>query len=379
MLIAFSVCVIFLAYVYGGFSLLVAVAGTIRNRKVAAAPITPRVSLIVAAYNEEDHIAARIENALAQDYPPDRIEIIIASDGSTDSTNRIVEPYPVLLLKLPRRGKLNALNAAASRATGDILVFSDANSLYEPEAIRKLVRNFADPEAGGVAGRTCYRLKRGSDSASKGESLYWSFDNWLKRMESRTGSIVSAHGGIYAIRRELFQTSGASAATDDFAISTAVIQQGYRLVYEPEARSFEYAAPAAEREFRRKVRLMTRGLAGVLLRRRLLNPFRYGFYSIVLLSHKLLRRLVPFFLIALLATSLFLPPLASVPQLAFYTLAGAGYLLRRRRVGHLKLFYIPFFYCMANAAAFVAVLNVIRGRRIEFWQPQRDQEPEAPA
>jgi cellulose synthase/poly-beta-1,6-N-acetylglucosamine synthase-like glycosyltransferase len=369
-----------LVYVYAGFPALVGAVGWARRRTVHKKPITPSVSLIIAAYNEEESIGRRLENALALDYPQEALEIIVASDGSTDQTEEIVERFVnsrVRLLRLPRRGKIPALNAAVAQAQGEILVFSDANSMCEPQALRKLAQNFADAQVGGAVGNTGYYISPQSESSSRGEGLYWSYDTWLKQLESFSGSVVSAHGGLYAIRRELYKPVPDPAVTDDFAISTGVIEQGRRLVFEREAQSYEGAVPKAAREFQRRTRLMTRGLRGLLLRRRLLNPFRYGFYSVVLFSHKVLRRLLPIALLTLLASSLALSAsggfyrLAAAGQLIFYSAAGAGYLLRRTRWGHHKFLYVPFFYCMANAAACVAVIKLIFGERIVLWQPQR--------
>ena len=378
--IVFGFALATLLYVYGGFTLLIVMVAQLRRRVVKQQDITPRVSLIIPVWNEEKAIAARLENALALDYPRGRLEIIVPSDGSDDGTEEIVASYAdrgVKLLALQRRGKIYGLKDAVNAATGEVLVFSDANSMYERDALRKLARNFADPEVGGVCGNQVYLKNKKADTTSQGENLYWSFDKWLKQMESLTGSIVSAHGAIYAIRRSLYQPPASAAVTDDFAISTAVIEQGYRLVFESEAIAYEEPIPAAEREFSRKVRIMNRGLRGVLLRKRLLNPWRYGFYSIVLFSHKLLRRLVPFFLLVLLITSWLLYAhhafflFAAGAQTLFYLLAGAGYGLRRHRLGRLKFLYIPFFYCLANAAALVAVLRLLAGKKVELWQPQR--------
>ncbi len=370
----------FLAYAYVGFPMLVALVGTLRPRPVRKAEITPTVSLIIAAYNEEDAIAARLDNALQSDYPASCLEIIVASDGSTDATNRIVESYAdrgVKLLTLPRRGKIHALDSAVGAASGDILVFSDANTMCETATLRLLVRSFADPAVGGVAGHTGYKVDRGSESSGLGERSYWTYDTWLKVLESRTGSIVSAHGGLYAIRRGLYQRSPDSAVTDDFALSTAVIAQGRRLVFEPEARAWESTVTQAQREFGRRVRLMTRGLRGVLMRRALLNPVRHGFYAVVLASHKLIRRLAPLALIACLVASLLLArqgpvyQLFALLQLTFYGMAIGGGLLRRTRLGRFRGLYMPFYFVMANAACLVALFEVCRGRRIEQWEPQR--------
>jgi cellulose synthase/poly-beta-1,6-N-acetylglucosamine synthase-like glycosyltransferase len=370
----------FLVYAYGGFALVVAAAGLWLRRRVRKLPITPSVTVVIAAYNEENVIAERLENALAFDYPRDRLQILVASDGSTDRTEEIVASYAsrgVLLLALPRRGKIRTLNAAVARATGKILVFTDANIMCRPGTLRAMVANFADPTVGGVAGHTTYTLDPSSESSSHGERLYWRYDTWLKKIESQTGSIVSAHGGLYAIRRVLFRPVPDGAVTDDFAISTAVIAQGYRLVFEPDALASEVAVPLAQREFRRRVRLITRGLRSVFLRRRLLNPRKYGFYAVVLASHKLARRLVPFALVILAAASVAAWPhgpiyrAAVLGQALFYGTALVGYLLRRSRAGRLGALYIPFYYCLANAACLVAWVHALRGRRIEVWQPQR--------
>ncbi len=368
-----------LFYAYAGFPALVIAVGSLRRRTVRRRPETPAVTVIVAAFNEERDIQARIDNLLELDYPAQSLTLIIASDGSTDKTESIVSSFAerddrVQLLRLPRRGKAFALASAAAAAKGEILVFSDANTLFRPDAVRNLVSLFGDPSIGGVAGNTVYDVKKTEDAGVQGEEAYWSYDKWLKRMESMTGSIVSAHGGIYAIRRELFPKTIDPSVTDDFAISTEVVARGYRLVFDPDAIAFEPVAPRADLEFRRKVRLMTRGLRGVVRRRALLNPFCYGFYSVVLFSHKVLRRLVPVFLLLLLVTSLALSWNGTLQraglalQLTFYGLALLGMLLRFRHIGRSKLLYVPFFFCMANAAALVALLKLLRGEKISFWQ-----------
>jgi len=366
-------------FVYAGYPILLALAGLVLDRRVARADHVPTLTLIIAAYNEQRCIAERLENALASDYPAEALEIIVASDGSTDATNAIVESYArrgVRLLALPRRGKVFALNDAVRHARGDVLVFSDANTDVEPQAIRALARNFADPRVGGVVGNTGYRLETGSESASQGESLYWRYDTFLKEMESRTGSVVSAHGGLYAIRRHLYEPPADAAVTDDFMISTGVVAQGFRLVFEPGARGWEAPVPKSSREFQRRVRLMTRGIRGVAQRARLLDPRRYGFYSGVLLTHKVLRRLVPvglvllFICTAILSGSPFYRSLL-LAQGGFYSLALVGFLTRSTPVGRLRLLYVPFFFCLANAAALVAIVNFLRGQRISRWEPQR--------
>jgi cellulose synthase/poly-beta-1,6-N-acetylglucosamine synthase-like glycosyltransferase len=380
MKIVFWISLSLLIYVYAGFPTLVVIFGRIKKRDVHKQSIVPKISMIISAYNEQDSIAEKLDNLLTIDYPSEALEIIVASDGSEDATESIVSNYAakgIRLLCLPRRGKIYALNDAVASSTGEILVFSDATSILERKALRNLARNFSDPKVGGVGGCMVYRRQTGSESSSRGESLYWTYELWLKRMESLTGSIISASGALFAIRRELYQSPTDAGVTDDFIISTAVIEEGNRLVFESEALVYERPSVLASGEFTRKVRVMTRGLRAVILRKKLLNPFRYGFYSLALFSHKVLRRLIPFFLLILLACSFFLrsnTPLYAVAfagQILFFVMALIGYFSRRTGIGRLKILYIPFFYCLANAAALTAVIKVFSGKRIELWQPQR--------
>jgi hypothetical protein len=264
-----------------------------------------------------------------------------------------------------------------STATGEILVFSDANSIYPPDAIHALVRPFADASVGGVAGDQRYLPADKKMSAGAGERTYWSLDRLFKEWQSRAGSATSATGAIYAIRRALFREVP-PGVTDDFAVSTGVVAQGYRLVFSQEAVAFEPVASSEQREFGRKVRIITRGLQGVVARRELLNPFRHGFYAVQLFSHKVLRRLVAIPLLVLLALSPWLWGLgpwyqaAVVAQLGLYGCAIAGAVLRGSTSAPSKILSIPFYFCMVNAAALMAVGNLLRGRRIDLWEPQRD-------
>ena len=374
-------------YTYVLFPIVVFLRGLIVRRPYRSAEITPRVSMIVAAYNEAASIESKLANVLELDYPRDELEVIIASDGSNDGTNDIVREYAsrgIRLLELPRQGKAAALNAAVEAATGEILVFSDANSLYAPDAIRALARPFADPEVGGVAGNQVYLPDGETTLKGGGEQGYWSFDRKLKTSQSAAGNTISATGAIYAIRRSLFQGVPVGV-TDDFATSTSVIAQGKRLVFAPDAIAYEPVADSGSAEFRRKVRVITRGLRAVLLRRELLNPFNYGFYALQLFSHKVLRRLVvfPLLVLAIVSPTLWKRGLlyrgAALAQGAFYSAGLLGFLFEKRPLGRLKPLSFPFFFCMVNAASFMAALNILRGRRIDFWEPQRAQPKEAPA
>lgn len=364
-------------WTYVGFPLLVLARGRWSRRPIQAADITPSVSIVIAAHNEAAAIGRRIANLLELDYPARQLEIIVASDGSTDATVAIAsaaDPTRVRILDLDRVGKAAALNAAVATATGEILVFSDANSEFASDAVRQLIRPFADPLVGGVAGDQRYRSDASDAARGAGERQYWDIDRRLKRAESAAGSVISATGAIYAIRSELFEQV-ATGATDDFITSTSVIAQGRRLVFAEDAIAYEPVARDDRAEFGRKVRIMTRGLRGVVMRRALLDPRRYGFYAVQLTTHKLLRRLVAFPLlgVALVAPTLWnagpIYRLATVAQAAAYGLAALGLALADRPIGRHRSLAIPAFFVTANVAAMHAVANLVRGRRIDRWDP----------
>jgi cellulose synthase/poly-beta-1,6-N-acetylglucosamine synthase-like glycosyltransferase len=375
-----------LAYTYVLFPLLVLLRAALRPRPYDSGELTPSVTLVISARNEAASIGAKLENLLSLDYPDDRLEVVIASDGSDDGTDELVRGYAgrgVRLVALSRVGKAAALNAAVAGAGGEILVFSDANSIYAPDALRALVKPFADPSVGGVAGDQRYRSRDSADAIASGEQRYWDLDRLLKAAESRAGSTISATGAIYAVRRSLFRPVP-PGVTDDFFTSTGAIAQGYRLVFAADAVAYEPVAKTSEVEWGRKVRVMTRGLRGVLMRRELLDARHHGFYAVQLLTHKLLRRTMVFPLALAAGTS----PLlwrrgrvyraATLAQAAVYGLGTAGLLLRDRPLGRRKAFMLPAFFCFVNAASLRAVWNVVSGRRIDRWEPQRPPagEPE---
>jgi cellulose synthase/poly-beta-1,6-N-acetylglucosamine synthase-like glycosyltransferase len=280
------------------------------------------------------------------------------------------------VLELSRVGKIAALNEAVAGSTGEVLVFTDADSSLEPDSLANLVSNFADPRVGAVAANV---LRRGDGGVARGEGLYWLYDQWIKRLEEKLGSAVSADGNLYAVRRELFEPSNIADGTDDFVISTQVIKAGLRLAFDEKARVLVEPPRRGMAEFRRKVRVMNRGMRAALSLGSTLLPWKGGWYSIEVMSHKVLRRLVPFFLIGLLASSGWLAAASGgawsvvlALQLAFYLLATAGGLGRERAWGRQRILSVPFYFCLANAAAGVAVLSVVRGTRFRVWQPERE-------
>ena len=377
--ILFWLSVAVILYTYIGFPFVSWLRSCVCARPHKSSDITPTVSVLIAAHNEEDSIGDKIRNMLELDYPQEQLQIVVASDGSTDRTAEIIGTFKdprVIALDLPRGGKAAALNAGMSHCSGDILVFSDANSMFGDDALRALVRPFADDSVGGVAGDQRYSRKGSDSGADAGERSYWDFDRRMKYWQSRAGNVTSATGAIYAIRRSLFRTVP-EGVTDDFATSTQVIVDGYRLVFARDAAAYEPVAASSGVEFGRKVRIITRGLRGVLQQRTLLNPLRHGFYSVQLFSHKVLRRQMVFPLLVLLITSSLLAGsspfyfLAMACQVLFYAAALAGYVMNGTQLGQTKPVSIPFFFCMVNIACLIATFRSLTGKRVVLWEPQR--------
>ena len=382
--ILFWTAVVIILYTYIGFPLLSWLRSVLCRHPHLSGDVAPTVSVLIAAHNEEDNIREKVCNMLSLDYPAELVQIVVASDGSCDRTVDILKKFDeprLTVLDLPRAGKAAALNSSVRHCTGEILVFSDANSMFGKDALKALVRPFADPAVGGVAGDQRYSKGDSRSAADAGERSYWNFDRRMKHWQSLSGNVTSATGAIYAIRRSLF-TTVPEGVTDDFATSTAVIARGYRLVFASDAASYEPVAASSGIEFGRKVRIITRGLRGILQMQALLNPVRYGFYSVQLFSHKVLRRQMVFPLIVLLVTSILLTPaspfylLMAAGQLSFYLVALFGWLLSGTRLGRRKPLALPFFFCMVNVACLLATFKMLFGKRVILWEPQR-AEPEA--
>lgn len=365
------------AYVYAGYPLALLV---LARRRLPLRPVQdrlPSVTLIISVFNEERCIAAKLDNCLALDYPADRLEIVVVSDASTDATDAIVDGYAekgISLLRMERRGgKTLGLNAAVERARGDVVVFSDANAMYRPDAIRALVAPFADAAVGAVIGESSYA--DADSDAGRSESLYWRYETAIKRLESRNGSVVGGDGAIYAVRRALYCPMNADALSD-FINPLQVVRAGYRCIYEPTASSREETAGDFSKEFRRKVRIVNRAWRALMTMKELLNPLRFGWFAWQLLSHKLLRWLVPLFLTAaFLANALLLGAhslynAVFVLQVLFYSLAVSGALMRERE-SLARLVYIPYYFCLVNLASAKGIVEAYCGKTYTTWSTAR--------
>ena len=369
-------CTVLVAWIYVGYPLALVLLGVLRPRPRRRGPLELPLSVLVAAHDEVEVIADKVANVLASDYPADLLELIVASDGSTDGTVEAARRAgATLVLDLPRIGKLSALNQAEQAASGEVLVFTDADSLFEPGTLRRLVSNFADEQVGGVAANVVRFVEEDGRPVARGEGLYWRYERLLKRLEDRVGSVVSASGHLYAVRRSAFAPSTQTAGTDDFLISSQVVKQGGRLAFDEQAVVLVETPDEGSTELRRKVRVMNRGLRSALALGDALLPTRTGLYALEVVFHKILRRFVAFFLVALLAASAVLAARSAAwwivlgPQLAFYLLAGVGGLASGTRWGRLKPLWIPYYFCLANGAAALAVLSLFVGVRFTTWEP----------
>jgi cellulose synthase/poly-beta-1,6-N-acetylglucosamine synthase-like glycosyltransferase len=378
MVVVFWLLAAVIVYIYAGYPLLLGLLSAIGVRRpVKKSDAEPPVTLIISAFNEAEVIAEKIRNSLAIHYPRERLEVIVVSDASDDGTDAIVEQFAgdgVRLLRMnDRGGKTLGLNAAVRAARGEILVFSDANAMYEREALRVMVRNFSDPDVGAVVGESTYADAQGG--AQQNESLYWKYETGIKRLETQIGSTVGGDGAIYAIRRALYRDMRADALSD-FVNPMQIVMGGHRCIYEPEARSIEDAAEGFDKEFRRKVRIVNRAWRALWSVKPLLNPLRYGLFSLQIVSHKLLRWLAPAFLAAFFIVSAALAPRALLYQVAFglqalfYLCAALGHLLRGR-ASLPRIVSIPYYFCLVNLASALGIIDAYRGKTYATWATVR--------
>lgn len=336
--VIFWVALAVVAYVYVGYPVLLLIWSRVRPRPVHPQPADPPVSIVLAARNEAHHLGPRIENLLSLDYPPDRLQIVVASDGSTDDTAEVLARFGsrVTAVHLPGVGKAHALNAAVASARHDVLVFADARQRFAPDAIRALVAPLSDHEVGGVCGELVLDSETGGDQSSIGEGIggYWRYEKWLRRHESLIGSTMGATGAIYALRREHWQPLPPDTILDDVLAPMRAVLASARVVFAAGACAFDSAVPART-ELRRKIRTLAGNYQILLQEPRLLNPLANPVW-VQYVSHKIGRLVVPWALGALLLTSLILAPTslfyaaACAAQLAFYSLAAYGAILDKR-------------------------------------------------
>ena len=372
----FSVLVVL--YVYVGYPVTVAFVGSVLRRNVSKSAFEPDVTIIISAYNEEGNITQTIENKLNQDYPREKLEIIVVSDGSTDKTDGIVRDFSAqgvrLIRQEPRAGKTAAVNKAVTEANGEILVFSDANSLFSGNALRAIVRNFVDPEVGYVTGKMVYTNPNG-ETIGDGCTTYMRYENFLRAAETRAGSIVGVDGGIDAVRKNLY-TPMAPDQLPDFVLPLSIVEQGYRVVYEPQALLKEPALQDSEDEYRMRVRVALRSFWALRDKRHMLSFKRFKLYAWQLWSHKVLRYLSFIFMVIAFFSNLLLLSHGNFYRLVFVLQVGAylGVLLSPfiEKMGYkIRILYLFRYFVLLNVAAAHAFVHFLQGRKLVMWTPRK--------
>lgn len=376
MILIFVLCFSLLVYVFFGYPIVLWCLSLFLRKKPVTTDSLLTVSMIISAYNEQNVIADKLNNSLSLDYPSDKLEIIVASE-STDQTNQIVRQFTskrvVLYAFENRRGKAATLFRTVPRAKGEIIVFSDANAMYEPDAVRKLVRNFSDQRIGCVSGRLRYFNLNGSSTGS-GEGFYWNYEMALKKLESSIFSLLGANGSIFAIRKHLYSPMAYDRG-DDFELPIRVALNGFGVVLEPEAISREKSCERPKEEFRRKVRIITWNMKSclLLLRECFLKKNALLFFQLV--SHKLLRWLFPVFALGLLVSNVFLDGAffrtLLLLQMLFYLSGFAGYLLDVAGVKVPKSFLVPYYFCLVHLSALEGLRLLLVSGQKSVWEKVR--------
>jgi cellulose synthase/poly-beta-1,6-N-acetylglucosamine synthase-like glycosyltransferase len=375
----FWLCLALGLYPYVGYPLCVALLRLIRPRPVRAGAVTPRVTVVISAYNEAGYIAATILNKLNQDYPPALLDVMVASDGSTDETDAVLgrlaqqDPRLSFFRQQPRSGKTAALNSLIERAKGEIIVFADANSMYRPDTVRRLVAPFADPQVGYVTGKMLYVDPHGS-LIGDGCSAYMRYENLLRRYETDIGSIVGVDGGVDAVRRSLYRPMRAEQLPD-LVLPLAVVEQRYRVVFASGAVQEEESLSEQSAELRMRVRVALRAFWALRDQRALLNPLRYPLFGWQLLSHKLLRYMsfLPLGLAALLNWLLLGRGGVYEFLAATQCVAAALVLLAMygpRRLRNFGVARYCYYFMLLNFASAVAFARFVRGEKQVLWQPR---------
>jgi len=374
----FWISALLIFYTYIGYPVLIFLLGHLFSRPVRKNSYTPKVSVIVAAHNEERDLAVKLDNLLSLDYPMEKLEVIVASDCSKDGTDDIARSYADKGVILHRQdehlGKTYAQQQAVKVSTGEILVFSDATTIYEADALRKIVRSFADSNVGCVAGQLVY-VDRSSTSVGRGCRSYWGYEKFLKRCESQIGSLIGVSGCLYAVRRSC-QARLANQMIDDFVIATEVHLQGLRTVYEPDAVSNEDTNNRGRDEFRMRVRVIAQTLRALNRYREVLSIPRHGMFAFQMISHKVLRYTIPFFLSSLFVANWFLLSAEEfyryifVGQVAFYLsgLIGWGADRLKIKIGFLS---VPYYFMLVNLASVAGFVRFIAGGTQVVWDPLR--------
>lgn len=390
-------CLSIVVYTYIGYGILITILVKIKTMVLPAArpgderPYLPRVTLVIAAYNEMGCLRAKLNNSLQLDYPAGYLQLLFVTEGSDDGSTAYLESLAEggdtrisVLGGTERRGKVAAMNRAMEHVRTPIVVFSDANTHLNPAAVRNLVRHFADPDIGAVAGEKRIQTATNEAATGAGESLYWRYESYLKRQDAQLRTVVGAAGELFALQTDLYEPVETDTLLDDFIISLRIAGRGYRVQYEPEAYALERPSFSIDEEMKRKVRIAAGGFQSIVRLLPLLNPFRHGWLTFEYVSHRVLRWAVTPFCLPLiwLANLALLLPLQPVSfpylfwmafflgQCLFYGAAWLGYRLEHRQL-RVKALFVPFYFTFMNVCAILGFLRYWRGNTSGIWEKAR--------
>jgi cellulose synthase/poly-beta-1,6-N-acetylglucosamine synthase-like glycosyltransferase len=377
--------IIFYAYIGYGILLyfIIKIKRMLGSHKIIAEikDYEPDVTLFIAAYNEKDFVAAKIQNSLELEYPKEKLHMVWVTDGSDDGTPEELKKYAgVTVHHLPERsGKIGAMNRGMKFVETPIVVFCDANTMLGKESIRRIVKMFSNPKVGCVSGEKRIFSKEKDAAAGAGEGLYWKYESTLKKWDAELYSVVGAAGELFAIRTELYQEVERDTLLDDFIISLRVAQNGYTIQYDPEAYAIETASANVKEELKRKIRISAGGLQSVVRLRSLLNIFKYGTLSFQYISHRVLRwTLAPLSLLILIPTGFLLAiheglfgfgfySILFWMQILFYFSALLGWYLENKSI-KVKLLFVPYYFFIMNLSVFLGLRRFLKGSQSVNWE-----------
>lgn len=390
--ILFWILILIVFYTYLGYGILIFVIvklkGLIQNMRVSdcSEQILPEVTLLIAAYNEEDVVRQKMENTLNLNYPKDLLKVVWITDGSNDNTNVILSEYPdvIILHEALRKGKTSAINRAIQFIKSPIVVLSDSNTLLNKEAVVELVKPFSDKRVGCVAGEKRVSVLEKDNASSGGEGIYWKYESFLKIYDSRLYSVVGAAGELYAIRRELFEELSPDTLLDDFQISLSIAEKGYLVKYCRDAFATECGSLNIEEERKRKIRISAGGLQAIIRMPQLLNFSRHPLLTFQYISHRVLRwSITPVSFFLLLPLNIFLAVNTEslifksllILQILFYLLAIIGGVCRNRRI-ETKILFIPYYFFFMNFSVFQGLIYLIgiNKSKVGIWEKAKRKE-----
>lgn len=386
MVIIFWLSLFIVFYTFAGYGillyLLVRIRRAVKGKRTVATDITdwPTLTLIVAAYNEASIMEEKIANTLSLVYPENKLELRFVTDGSSDNSPDIIARYPqIKLMHSPeRRGKINAIHRAMDEVHSDIVIFTDANTFLNKEALTNIVRHYQDEKVGAVSGEKRVHIEDVSD-ATAGEGFYWKYESTLKKWDSELYSVVGAAGELFSVRRSLYEPVPPDTVLDDFMISLLIAQKGYRIVYEPDAYAMEHSSENTKEELKRKVRIAAGGIQSILRLKKLMNPFRFPVLSFQYISHRVLRWTVtPFLMILALLLNIWIVlrgagliyEILLVCQVLFYGASLLGWIMEQRKV-KIKAFFVPYYFCLMNYAVMAGIFRYTFSNQSAVWEKAR--------